>query len=79
MLKLESVWLHGSLLWNHSTLQLMFFCLISYAAANRWDDATYARKMMKKKNVKKDPGFSWIEVKNKLHLFVVDDRSHPPS
>ena len=57
----------------------MFFCLISYAAANRWDDATYARKMMKKKNVKKDPGFSWIEVKNKLHLFVVDDRSHPPS
>ncbi|WJZ84948.1 hypothetical protein VitviT2T_004520 [Vitis vinifera] len=50
-----------------------------YAAANRWDDATYARKMMKRKNVKKDPGFSWIDVKNKLHLFLVDDRSHPSS
>lgn len=48
-----------------------------YAAANRWDDVTDARKMMKRKNVKKDPGFSWIDVKNMLHLFVVDDRSHP--
>ncbi|XP_057958735.1 pentatricopeptide repeat-containing protein At4g33170-like [Malania oleifera] len=48
-----------------------------YAAANRWDDVTDARKMMKVKNVKKDPGFSWIDVKNKVHLFVVDDRSHP--
>ncbi|GMN63319.1 hypothetical protein TIFTF001_032393 [Ficus carica] len=36
-----------------------------YAAANRWDDATDARKLMKRKNVKKDPGFSWIDVKNK--------------
>ncbi|CBI20739.3 unnamed protein product, partial [Vitis vinifera] len=25
---------------------------------------------MKRKNVKKDPGFSWIDVKNKLHLFL---------
>ncbi|KAK9273103.1 hypothetical protein L1049_017910 [Liquidambar formosana] len=48
-----------------------------YAATNRWDDVTDARKLMKRKNVKKDPGFSWIDVKNKVHLFVVDDRSHP--
>ena len=48
-----------------------------YAAANRWDDANDARKLMKRKNVKKDPGFSWIDVKNKVHLFVVDDKSHP--
>ncbi|GAV80700.1 PPR domain-containing protein/PPR_2 domain-containing protein/DYW_deaminase domain-containing protein, partial [Cephalotus follicularis] len=48
-----------------------------YAAANRWNDMTDARRSMKKKNVKKDPGFSWIDVKNKVHLFVVDDRSHP--
>ncbi|KAJ4973513.1 hypothetical protein NE237_006687 [Protea cynaroides] len=48
-----------------------------YAVANRWDDVSDARKMMKTRNVKKDPGYSWIDVKNKLHLFVVDDKSHP--
>jgi pentatricopeptide repeat protein len=48
-----------------------------YAAANQWDNVTDARKMMARKKVKKDPGFSWIDVKNKVHLFVVDDRSHP--
>lgn len=48
-----------------------------YAASNQWDEVTDARKMMKRKNVKKDPGFSWIDVKNKVHLFVVDDKSHP--
>ncbi|KAF4375795.1 hypothetical protein F8388_014517 [Cannabis sativa] len=50
-----------------------------YAAANRWDEASNARKQMKSRNVKKDPGFSWIDVKNKMHLFVVDDKSHPES
>ncbi|XP_052170085.1 pentatricopeptide repeat-containing protein At4g33170 [Diospyros lotus] len=48
-----------------------------YAGAHQWDEMKKARKMMKTKNVKKDPGFSWIDVKNKIHLFVVDDRSHP--
>ncbi|KAK0571267.1 hypothetical protein LWI29_013403 [Acer saccharum] len=48
-----------------------------YAAANQWDGVTDARRTMKRKYVKKDPGFSWIDVKNKLHLFVVDDKSHP--
>ncbi|KAM6541935.1 hypothetical protein CsatB_006382 [Cannabis sativa] len=50
-----------------------------YAAANSWDEASNARKQMKSRNVKKDPGFSWIDVKNKMHLFVVDDKSHPES
>lgn len=48
-----------------------------YAASNQWNDVTDARKTMKRKHVKKDPGFSWIDVKNQLHLFVVDDKSHP--
>ncbi|GFY95180.1 tetratricopeptide repeat (TPR)-like superfamily protein [Actinidia rufa] len=48
-----------------------------YAAANQWDQMKDARNIMMRKNVKKDPGFSWIDVKNKVHLFVVDDRSHP--
>lgn len=48
-----------------------------YATSNQWDNVADARKMMKSQNVKKDPGFSWIDVKNKLHLFVADDKSHP--
>ncbi|KAF7830401.1 pentatricopeptide repeat-containing protein [Senna tora] len=41
-----------------------------YAAANQWDNASSARNMMKRIHVKKDPGFSWVDVKNKVHLFV---------
>ncbi|CAA7025518.1 unnamed protein product [Microthlaspi erraticum] len=50
-----------------------------YAAASKWSEMKLARVMMKGQRVKKDPGFSWIEVKNKIHLFVVDDRSNPES
>ncbi|KAH0915348.1 hypothetical protein HID58_029794 [Brassica napus] len=48
-----------------------------YAAASKWTEVKLARTMMRGQNVKKDPGFSWIEVKNKIHLFVVDDMSNP--
>ncbi|MQM02480.1 hypothetical protein Taro_035258 [Colocasia esculenta] len=48
-----------------------------YAAANQWDEVANARKTMKIRNVKKDPGYSWLEVKDKMHMFVVDDKSHP--
>ncbi|XP_064973075.1 pentatricopeptide repeat-containing protein At4g33170-like [Musa acuminata AAA Group] len=51
----------------------------TYAAANRWEDVHKARKTMANRNIKKDPGYSWIEIKNKVHLFVVDDTSHPES
>ncbi|AES73485.1 pentatricopeptide (PPR) repeat protein [Medicago truncatula] len=47
-----------------------------YAAANQWENAVSARNMMKRVNVKKEPGFSWIDMKNKVHLFVAGDRSH---
>eukprot|EP01018_Ginkgo_biloba_P028295 Gb_03034 [translate_table: standard] len=48
-----------------------------YAAAGRWDEATKVRKMMKDCGLKKEPGCSWIEVKNRMNAFVVGDRSHP--
>eukprot|EP01018_Ginkgo_biloba_P010582 Gb_16515 [translate_table: standard] len=48
-----------------------------YAAANRWDDVARVRKMMKDRGVKKEPGRSWIDVNNRVHRFVADDRSHP--
>eukprot|EP01018_Ginkgo_biloba_P007965 Gb_22613 [translate_table: standard] len=47
------------------------------AAAGRWVDAANVRQMMKNKGLKKEPGRTWIEVKNRVHIFVADDRSHP--
>ncbi|KAL4564460.1 hypothetical protein LXL04_028524 [Taraxacum kok-saghyz] len=47
-----------------------------YAGSNQWSDVADSRRTMVAKNVKKDPGFSWINVKTKAHVFVVDDRSH---
>jgi pentatricopeptide repeat protein len=48
-----------------------------YAAAGRWDQVSKVRKLMKDRGVKKEPGLSWIEVRNRVHAFTVGDRSHP--
>lgn len=48
-----------------------------YAAAGRWDQVSKVRKFMKDRGVKKEPGLSWIEVRNRVHAFTVGDRSHP--
>eukprot|EP01018_Ginkgo_biloba_P019392 Gb_22814 [translate_table: standard] len=48
-----------------------------YASVGRWDDVTKVRNMMKCRGVKKEPGLSWIEISNKVHCFVVGDKSHP--
>eukprot|EP01018_Ginkgo_biloba_P001182 Gb_13952 [translate_table: standard] len=48
-----------------------------YAAAGRWDAIEKMRKMMKDGRVKKQPGYSWIEVNKQVHAFLVGDRSHP--
>eukprot|EP01018_Ginkgo_biloba_P027409 Gb_40680 [translate_table: standard] len=48
-----------------------------YASAGRWDDVAEVRKLMKISGVRKEPGQSWIEIKNKVHTFVAGDRLHP--
>ncbi|KAF6138474.1 hypothetical protein GIB67_022508 [Kingdonia uniflora] len=48
-----------------------------YASANQWDKVNETRNIMKSRSIKKDPGYSWIDVKNKVNLFVVDDKLHP--
>ncbi|GAB2285485.1 hypothetical protein Dimus_019934 [Dionaea muscipula] len=55
------------------------YILISnmYAANKRWIFRDKARKMMKDRGVKKEPGRSWIEVKNTIHAFYVGDQLHP--
>ncbi|OQU90179.1 hypothetical protein SORBI_3002G358900 [Sorghum bicolor] len=43
----------------------------------RWVDAARVRKLMRDRGVKKEPGCSWIEAGNKVHVFVVGDTKHP--
>ncbi|WOK99008.1 hypothetical protein Cni_G07720 [Canna indica] len=47
-----------------------------YAVTKKWDYRDEVRQMMKDKGVKKEPGRSWIEVKNVFHAFFVGDRLH---
>ncbi|XP_057825107.2 pentatricopeptide repeat-containing protein At3g12770 isoform X1 [Cryptomeria japonica] len=48
-----------------------------YAAAGRWDGVQRVRKMMKEKGIRKNPGCSWIEFQNKVHVFLSGDKRHP--
>ncbi|KAK6924140.1 Pentatricopeptide repeat [Dillenia turbinata] len=48
-----------------------------YAACGKWEEAAKIRKSMKDKGVRKEQGFSWLQVKNKVHVFGVDDSLHP--
>ncbi|CAN6452667.1 unnamed protein product [Victoria cruziana] len=50
-----------------------------YANAGRWDDAVGVRALMKEKGVQKNPAYSWIEIENVVHKFLVGDTSHPQS
>lgn len=48
-----------------------------YASSGKWRDARKMRVMMEERGVKKVPGFSWIEVQNKVHTFSAGDCVHP--
>lgn len=48
-----------------------------YASYGKWRDVDKMRLMMHERGVKKVPGFSWIEVQNKIHTFSVGDSVHP--
>ncbi|OVA01761.1 Pentatricopeptide repeat [Macleaya cordata] len=48
-----------------------------YASSGRWSDVGKMRVIMRDRGVKKFPGYSWIEVQNKVHTFSVGDSVHP--
>ncbi|GLJ18953.1 hypothetical protein SUGI_0338960 [Cryptomeria japonica] len=50
-----------------------------YAAVGRRADVEKVRAMMRDRGLKKEPGCSWIEVDNRIHSFLVRDKSHPQS
>ncbi|XP_031503627.1 pentatricopeptide repeat-containing protein At2g13600 [Nymphaea colorata] len=48
-----------------------------YAETGKWREAIKIRRLMKDRGVIKQPGCSWIEVGNEVHVFMVKDTSHP--
>ncbi|XP_028788575.1 pentatricopeptide repeat-containing protein At4g13650 [Neltuma alba] len=50
-----------------------------YAVQERWGQKLNMRKRLQSLKLRKDPGCSWIELNNNIHLFSVEDRSHPCS
>ncbi|XP_006857329.3 pentatricopeptide repeat-containing protein At5g27110 [Amborella trichopoda] len=48
-----------------------------YAKAGRWEEMGKLRREMRERGVKKNPGCSWIEGDERMHIFFVGDKSHP--
>lgn len=47
-----------------------------YAAANRLEDVAKVRRLLEDRGMKLEPPCSWIDIKKRLHVFSVGDRSH---
>ncbi|KAK6150647.1 hypothetical protein DH2020_015579 [Rehmannia glutinosa] len=48
-----------------------------YSSRGKWREAADVRKLMKSKGVIKEPGWSWIKIKDQVSAFVSGDKSHP--
>lgn len=47
-----------------------------YSAAGNWQSVSMVRREMKGKGMKRTPGCSWIEIRDKVHVFTTGDRRH---
>ncbi|KAG8377869.1 hypothetical protein BUALT_Bualt08G0078300 [Buddleja alternifolia] len=56
-----------------------YYTLLSniYAGAGRWEDAKRMRVFMRNHGVIKSPGLSLVELKGRVHVFLVGDKEHP--
>lgn len=56
-----------------------YYVLLSniYADAGRWKDVERMRILMKNRGLVKTPGFSLVELKGRVHIFLVGDKEHP--
>lgn len=50
-----------------------------YISMGKWKEALKIRSLMKDKSLRKTAAYSWIELENKVHKFLIDDKCHPSS
>ncbi|TYJ28474.1 hypothetical protein E1A91_A06G001300v1 [Gossypium mustelinum] len=48
-----------------------------YASKAMWDEVDAVRDVMRSRGMKKNPGCSWIEIKNQVHMLLAGDKSNP--
>ncbi|CAN6922671.1 hypothetical protein Bca4012_091555 [Brassica carinata] len=48
-----------------------------YADAGMWEKVSDLRRSMRSFKLKKEPGCSWVELKDELHVFFIADKAHP--
>ncbi|PON63658.1 DYW domain containing protein [Parasponia andersonii] len=58
-----------------------YYILLSniHADVGNWRSVLKIRSLMKERGVQKVPGYSWVDINNKTHMFVAADGSHPDS
>ena len=61
---------------NPDDLGIYYLVSNYYAKVRKWDDVASVRKIMKKTGMKKVPWYSVVEVKGKLHAFLMEYKSH---
>ncbi|KAJ7976297.1 Pentatricopeptide repeat-containing protein [Quillaja saponaria] len=56
-----------------------YYVLLSniYADAGRWDAVERMRILMKNQGLVKPPGYSLVELRGRIHVFLVGDKEHP--
>ncbi|GFP86623.1 pentatricopeptide repeat-containing protein at1g20230 [Phtheirospermum japonicum] len=48
-----------------------------YASKGKWKEVNRVRDIMRDKGLRKNPGCSWIEVKNRVYMLLAGDKSLP--
>ncbi|KAL6606925.1 hypothetical protein ACP70R_042578 [Stipagrostis hirtigluma subsp. patula] len=48
-----------------------------HAHDERWASASVVREEMERQGIHKHPGYSWIDLHDKVHVFISGDTSHP--
>ncbi|ONK58282.1 uncharacterized protein A4U43_C09F10570 [Asparagus officinalis] len=61
------------------SIETYVLLLNMYISAERWLDVAKVRKVMKEENIGTLRDRSWVTVKDKVHFFRADDRSHSQS
>ncbi|KAJ8450587.1 hypothetical protein Cgig2_020224 [Carnegiea gigantea] len=56
---------------EHSGYYLLLSNMLS--EAGKWDEAMRVRELMKSKGVKKDPAYSWVQVRDQVRAFLVGE------